>query len=82
MTNTPAPEKEDLYAYQRSELIDLLKSLANRHQPLVVNGQTLLVADDVYVVMQKINQKHHFSRKEKHALIEAGFDIEQVFPGL
>ena len=82
MPDTPIEEKEDIYAYQRSELLELLKSLASRHDPLVANGQKLLWPDEIYVILQKINQKHHFSRKERHALIEAGFDLNQLFPGL
>ena len=72
--------KEDIYAYQRSELLDLLKSLASRHAPLIANGEIVLCPDDVYVVLQKINNRHHFSRREKHALTEAGFNLSQLFP--
>ena len=73
---------DDIYFYQREELAGLLKSLANRHEPLMINGEVALFADEIYRVLEKINQKHHFSRKERHALTEAGFNLEQIHPGL
>ncbi len=77
--DAPKPQ-EDIYAYQRSELLDLLKTLADRHEPLVANGEILLRPDDVYVILQKIHNHNHFSRKEKHALTEAGFNLPKLFP--
>jgi hypothetical protein len=73
---------DDTYFYQREELLSFLKSLAARHEPLVVHEDILLRPDDIYRLLEKIRNRHHFSRKERHALSEAGFNLNQIYPGL
>ena len=73
---------EDLYSYQRAELFELLLSLSGRHEPLVVNGEILLRPDDIPRTLEKMRNLNHFSRREKHALTEAGFSVELMYPGL
>ena len=73
---------EDIYVYQREELLELLRTLASRHEPLVINGEIMLRPDDIYRVLEKLHNRSHFSRKERHALTEAGFNLEQIYPGL
>jgi hypothetical protein len=76
------PVSEDIYAAQRDELMKLLKRLSAAHEPLVVHGRPALVADEVMGVLTKIRRDFGFSRKERMALTEAGFDLENLFPKL
>ena len=73
---------EDIYSFQREELLELLRSLSSRHEPLSVHGNILLWADDIPRVLEKMKNRNHFSRKERHALTEAGFNLELMYPGL
>ena len=73
---------EDIYGFQRDELLDLLRSLSSRHEPLVIHGNIMLWADDIPRVLEKIKNRNHFSRKERHALMEAGFNLDLLYPGV
>ncbi len=71
----------DLYAYQREELLSRLQRLFDDHAPWVVHGRALLDPDDIARLRQKIRQGYGFSRRERTALTEAGFQIDALFPG-
>ncbi len=73
---------QDLYAYQREELIRMLTGLSSGHEHLTVNGEITLWADQIPKVIEKIRQKQHFSRRERQALIAAGFDLDKLYPEL
>lgn len=71
---------EDIYAAQRDELLTLLSRLSSSNEPLTVHGNALLTPDEMSIIIVKIKNKHHFSRKERAGLIEAGFDVDHLFP--
>ncbi len=74
------PLIEDIYAAQREELLALLKGLSRRNEPLVVHGKARLTADDLARVLQKLRHGFGFSRTERSALTDAGFDLDELFP--
>lgn len=78
----PGDIREDTYAAQREELLVLLKTCLDKNEPLEVHGRTLLRHDDITSVLQKIKNRHHFSRRERAAITEAGFALEKIYPGL
>ncbi len=80
MADETLQESSDLYAYQREELLRLLKDLSSRHEGLSTRGEMLLTAEEIPRILERIRQRHHFSRKERHALSEAGFDMHNLFP--
>ena len=71
----------DLYAYQRDELLSLLKKLFNAHEPWVVHGAPRLTPDDLARLLFKIRQGYGFSRRERSTMEDAGFQVERLFPG-
>lgn len=73
---------DNMYLAQEQELIALLKHCAAQNEPLCVLEEAVLSSDEAQGILVKIKQRHHFSRKEKHALIHAGFNIEKIFPDL
>ncbi len=73
---------DDIYAYQRSELLSVLMDCTKRNIPLSGLGEILLRVDEIFTLLHKINQRNHFSRKEQHALVTAGFNPELLFPEL
>lgn len=73
-------QDQDIYAYQREELMRLLIGLSARHEGLSTRGETLLSAEEIPRIIERIRQRHHFSRKERHALTEAGFDMQHLYP--
>lgn len=75
-------ENEDIYASQREELLTRLKTLSAAHAPLVVHGAPVLAADEVTGILTKIRRDFGFSRKERAALTDAGFDLDNLFPNL
>lgn len=80
MTPDAQAPSEDIHAYQRGELMDLLLGLSRRHEPLVVHGKARLGPDDVQRVIQKLRHGFGFSRAERAALTDAGFDLHLLFP--
>lgn len=75
-------DPDDIYYAQRQELQELLTSCAKKHAPLVALDRILLKPDEIYTVLHKINQRNHFSDKERRALSEAGFNLGLLFPEL
>lgn len=84
MTSEPSapPAIDDTYAYQREELLLLLRRLSKTNEPLVIHGAVHLSSDDATRLLHKIRQGSHFSERERRALIEAGFDVQALFPTL
>ncbi len=82
MEETPAAPLDDTYAYQREELMALLRRLSRDNEPLVVHGQARLSSDEATRILHKIRQGYAFSRRERAALAEAVFDLDRVFPSL
>jgi hypothetical protein len=76
-----APE-EDVYAAQRQELLDALTACLREHRPFTAIGRPVLGRDDIPALLQKIKHEHPFSRKERNALKEAGFQVEKLYPKL
>lgn len=81
MTYTPMNTR-DLYAAQREELLTLLTRLFRGNEPLRVHEVTRLTPDDIARVLSKIRQGYGFSRTERAALTDAGFDLDRLFPDL
>jgi hypothetical protein len=73
--------EEDIYAAQREEFLALLRRMKSTGEPLVVHGQRRLTADDAAAVLQKLGRGFGFSRRERDALSDAGFDLPKLFPG-
>lgn len=71
----------DVYAAQREELLALLQRMKRGGEPLVVHGEARLTADEAAVVLQKLSRRAGFSRKERAALSDAGFDLQRLYPG-
>lgn len=71
----------DLYAAQRDELLRLLGGLMRRNEPLVVHDRARLTPDDLARVLQKLRNGYGFSRTERTALVDAGFDLDRLYPG-
>lgn len=71
----------DLYAAQRDELLRLLGGLMRRNEPLVVHDRARLTPDDLARVLQKLRNGYGFSRTERAALVDAGFDLDRLYPG-
>jgi hypothetical protein len=71
---------EDTYAYQREELLGLLRRLSKNNESLVIHGLERLSADDAAHVLHKIRQKGVFSNRERRALVDAGFNLSALFP--
>ena len=84
--NTPIVDAEvirdDTYSAQREELSGLLKGCLDKNEPLKVHEKPVLTQDDIYRVLHKIRTNMGFSRKERSALTEAGFDLERLYPDL
>ena len=78
----PFANPDDIYFYQREELKGLLQSLADSHESLVVRDEILLRPDDIHRLLEKLKNQNHLSRKERHAVAEAGFNLSQIYPGL
>lgn len=74
--------EDDLYAYQREELLALLERLSRSNEPLVVHGIQRMTSDDATRLRHKIRQKSFFSDREKKVLNEAGFNVQALFPNL
>ncbi len=74
--------RNDTYSAQREEMIALLKACLNKNEPLCVHEKPLLTPDDMYLILYKIKQNIGFSRKERNALTEAGFHLDQIYPDL
>jgi hypothetical protein len=72
---------EDIYAAQRDELLTLLRKMKSTGEGLVVHGRAVLSSDDAAAVLQKLGRGLGFSRRERSALTEAGFDLESLYPG-
>lgn len=70
----------DLYAAQRDELLRLLGGLMRRNEPLVVHDRARLTPDDLARVLQKLRNGYGFSRTERAALVDAGFDLDRLYP--
>lgn len=70
----------DVYAAQREELMSTLIGLSRRNEPLRVHEKNRLTPDDIVRVLQKIRHGYGFSRTERTALTDAGFDLERLFP--
>ncbi len=70
----------DVYAAQREELMVLLRRMKQSGEPLVVHGENRLSSDDAAVILRKLKRDFAFSRRERLALIDAGFDLEHLFP--
>ena len=73
-------DSDDLYYAQREELIERLKTHVKKSEYLIVYDRILLSPDEMQLILRKIWQEVHFSRKEKDSLIEAGFNIDKIFP--
>lgn len=73
---------DDLYAYQRDELMALLDRLSRSNEPLIVHGIQRMTSDDATRLKHKIRQGSFFSEREKKALNEAGFNVQSLFPNL
>lgn len=71
----------DLYAFQRDELLTRLKGLCDAHEPWVVHGDLRLTPDDLARLLFKIRQGYGFSRRERCAMTDAGFQVDHLFPG-
>ena len=78
----PFGNPDDIYYSQREELKGLLQSLASSHESLIVRDEVLLRPDDIHRLLEKLKNQNHLSRKERHAVTEAGFDLSQIYPGL
>jgi hypothetical protein len=76
------PVRDEAYAAQRDELLRLLQTCRQNYQPLRVHERTVLGADEIPGLLQKIRHGLHFSRKELTALTEAGFLVEKLYPDL
>jgi hypothetical protein len=74
--------RDEAYAAQREELTTLLKSCAAKNEPLRAYDKRVLTPDDISTVLHKLRHNLAFSRKERAALSEAGFDVEQMYPDL
>jgi len=75
-------EEEDIYGYQREELLSTLKDCWDRNEPLVVWGKPVLTPDAINRIFQKIKQHYPFSSRERTALQDAGYNIDALFPNL
>ncbi len=75
-------QTEDIYAAQREELMVLLRRMKASGEPLILHGEMRLTCDDAVAVLQKLGRDLPFSRRERTALTEAGFDLERLFPRL
>ena len=73
-------QTEDVYAAQREELMALLRRLMKTGESLVVHGEVRLTTDDAAVLLQKFRRGFGFSRKERTALSDAGFNLDALFP--
>ena len=73
-------KNEDIYASQREELMTLLRRMKSSGEPLVVHGQPRLSSDDAAAVLQKLGRGFGFSRRERSALTDAGFDLDHLYP--
>jgi hypothetical protein len=62
-------------------LFALLKESVRTSRPLVVHGEERLSVDDLIRVWQKIRHGFGFSRKERSALEDAGFSLDDILPG-
>ena len=74
--------REDIYAAQREELMELLRRLKASGDSLVIHGEPRLTWEDAASVLRKLKRGFGFSRRERSALIEAGFDLGNLFPEL
>jgi len=74
--------RDDMYSAQREELHMTLKACLDKNEPLSVHEKAVLIPDEIYVVLQKIKHSNHFSRKERNALTEAGFQVDNLYPDL
>ncbi|MBK8871727.1 MAG: hypothetical protein IPN19_12025 [Elusimicrobia bacterium] len=57
--------EDDLYAYQREELLALLERLSRSNEPLVVHGIQRMTSDDATRLRHKIRQKSFFPTGKK-----------------
>ena len=73
---------EDVYAAQREELMSLLTRMKRTGEGLLLHGEPRLNSDDAAVILQKLSRGHSFSRRERAALTDAGFDLPALFPGV
>jgi hypothetical protein len=87
----PAPKPEDskprtvrdeTYAAQREELVQLLTARVRTNEILRTQGGMVLTSDEMGIILMKIKNDHPFSRKERAALTEAGFNLQWLYPDL
>lgn len=76
------PVRDEAYAAQRDELDRLLKDCMIRSRPLAALERPVLDRDGIAMVLQKIKNGLPFSRREREALVAAGFDVEKIYPDL
>ncbi|MBL8023523.1 MAG: hypothetical protein JNK54_04470 [Elusimicrobia bacterium] len=81
-TPPPSPMEVDTYAYQREELLSLLRRLSKTNEPLLIHGVPCLTSDDAARLLHKTRQGTSFSDRERRVLTEAGFDLHNIFPKL
>lgn len=84
MTSEPTPSAplEDIYAFQREELLGLLQRLTKKNESFLIHGVERLTPDEAAHILHKIRQGSVFSGRERRALSEAGFDLPSLFPTL
>lgn len=70
----------DIYAAQREELMTLLTRMKRTGEPLILHGELRLSSDDAVAILQKLGRGFGFSRRERSALVEAGFDLGRLYP--
>jgi hypothetical protein len=73
---------EDLYAAQRAELMTLLLQMKKTGEGLVIHGEPRLTSDDATAILQKLGRGAAFSRRERAALSDAGFNLPGLYPDL
>ena len=78
----PRSLRDETYSAQREELLELLRDRVRRNETLRTQGGMVLTSDEMGIVLQKIKNGHSFSRKERAALTEAGFNLEWLYPDL
>jgi len=76
------PLFDETYAAQREELLQLLRERVRTNENLRTQAGTVLTSDEMGMILQKIKNRHAFSRRERLALTEAGFNLEWLYPGL
>jgi hypothetical protein len=80
--NEERPVRDEAYNAQREELLRLLNACRARYEPLRAHEKPVLAADEIPGLLQKIRHGLQFSRKEKAALLDAGFHIDKLYPDL